>query len=527
MSRMRTSANVKLSPEYLQFMEAVAEFHHDPLGFVEFAWPWGEPGTPLENECIDDWQIENLTGIGERLRADPFMPVRDAVAMGNGGGKSTNISHLIFWAMSTFPECRGTITAGTEAQLRTKLIPEVTKWRNMLIPGLRDLFVQEATSIYHPLFPKTWRCDFIPWSKANPESTAGLHNSGKRLFVVLDEASGIDDIILETLDGSLTDEGTEIFHFLRGNPTRAEGRFKDCFTGPEREHWLKAQVDTRTCRKVNKRLVDQWEKLHSFDSDFFRIHVRGVFPRQSPRAYFSSEIVAEARKRAPVADWGNPLIAGLDAGERGDRTMMSFRRGFDARTIPAVRMPYDNGGPGHLHNVAIRAAAMCQEKGVKVLFVDVGGMGLGLCEILENLGAPVVRVSFGDDPVGAWPVEEIGMVRDRKAEMHAALNSWLKKGGAIEDSDELAADFAAPWSYLTTGGAMFIEPKDHLKGRGLASPDWMESLALTFAAPVLDVETTKAIKQKGERMRRARGESAGGYDPVEYMRKLLESADRG
>lgn len=44
-----------------QLIDALGSFTHDPLGFVYFAFPWGEKGTPLENfDGPDEWQIKIL-----------------------------------------------------------------------------------------------------------------------------------------------------------------------------------------------------------------------------------------------------------------------------------------------------------------------------------------------------------------------------------------------------------------------------------------------------------------------------------
>ena len=66
------------------------------------------------------------------------------------------------------------------------------------------------------------------WNKNNTEAFAGLHNQGKRIVVVFDEASAIDDTIWEVTEGALTDSDTEILWLAFGNPTRNTGRF-DCF----------------------------------------------------------------------------------------------------------------------------------------------------------------------------------------------------------------------------------------------------------------------------------------------------------
>jgi hypothetical protein len=48
---------------------------------------------------------------------------------------------------------------------------------------------------------------------------AGLHNQGKRILLILDEASSISDRIYEVAEGALTDQDTEIIWLVCGNPT--------------------------------------------------------------------------------------------------------------------------------------------------------------------------------------------------------------------------------------------------------------------------------------------------------------------
>ena len=46
----------------------IGTFAHDPLGFVLFAFPWGEPGTVLEKDAgPEPWQREVLAHIGRSL----------------------------------------------------------------------------------------------------------------------------------------------------------------------------------------------------------------------------------------------------------------------------------------------------------------------------------------------------------------------------------------------------------------------------------------------------------------------------
>ena len=48
-------------------IEDIAGFEHDPLGFVEYAYPWGEPGDLAEFQRDREWQIDLLRVIREHL----------------------------------------------------------------------------------------------------------------------------------------------------------------------------------------------------------------------------------------------------------------------------------------------------------------------------------------------------------------------------------------------------------------------------------------------------------------------------
>ena len=94
----------------------IASFKHDPLGFVQFAFPWGKPGTPLESRLGPQrWQAEELAALGHDMRTG--QKTRRAIASGKGIGKSALIGMTTMWGLCTFPDTRIRITAGTESQL--------------------------------------------------------------------------------------------------------------------------------------------------------------------------------------------------------------------------------------------------------------------------------------------------------------------------------------------------------------------------------------------------------------------------
>ena len=158
---------------------------------------------------------------------------------------------LVKWALDTCEDTRVVVTANTEKQIINKTWPEVTKWANLAIT--RDWFKPTATGLIstQPGRERSWRADAVTWSENNTEAFAGLHNKGKRIVLVFDEASGIADKVWEVAQGALTDEGTELIWIVRGNPTKNTGGFRECF-GKRRNLWRTRQIDSRTVEGTNK-----------------------------------------------------------------------------------------------------------------------------------------------------------------------------------------------------------------------------------------------------------------------------------
>ena len=262
-----------------QLVDAIAGFAHDPLGFVRFAYPWGEAGTELADATGPrEWQCALLGELGRRLREAndliALLPILMARASGHGVGKSTVAAWVLHWALSTMPDTRVVLTANTDGQLRNKSWPEVAKWLRLAIN--RHWFRATATAVYSadPEHERLWRADAIPWSLENTEAFAGLHNRGRRIVLLFDEASAIADKIWEVSEGALTDEDTEIVWLAFGNPTRNTGRFRECF-GRFRHRWNHGHIDSREVEGTNKAQIEQW--LHDYGEDF------GFFPSESAR----------------------------------------------------------------------------------------------------------------------------------------------------------------------------------------------------------------------------------------------------
>lgn len=465
-----------------ELIEALGALTHDPLAFVYFAYPWGEPGTPLEDmEGPDEWQIQILKDIGEQLKKgkDLQTAIQEAVASGHGIGKSALISWLIHFAISTHENTRGVVTANTEGQLRTKTWPELSKWHNMFIA--KDLFTYTATAIFSSDkdYEKTWRIDAIPWSKNSPESFAGLHNQGNRILVLFDEASAIDDGIWEVTEGALTDANTEIIWCAFGNPTRNSGRFRECFR-KYRKFWNTYQIDSRTVKISNKAKIEEWLEAYGEDSDFFKVRVRGVFPSASDLQFISTEIADKAQKQVykPGQFEHLPVIIAVDPAWTGsDSLEIVMRQGYSMKSLASIPKNDDDWRMAQL------IAQFEDEYKADAVFIDMG-YGTGIYSIGKQLGRKWRLIEFGgksNDPV----------YLNMRAYMWGQMKEWLREGGSIPPNDQaLYDDIVGPEAIIDKNGRIQLESKKDMKDRGLPSPNKGDALALTFAARVVKKSET-------------------------------------
>lgn len=470
---------------------SLASFSRDPLGFVYFAFPWGEPGELEKDAGPEDWQIRILQDLEAGL-----LSIEDAILLartsGHGIGKSALVAWIILWAVSTFEDTKGVVTANTENQLKTKTWAELAKWYRLFIG--RDLFKFTATAIFSvdPLHEKTWRIDMTPWSERNTEAFAGLHNKGKRILVLFDEASAIPDLIWEVTEGALTDENTEIIWCVFGNPTRSKGRFRECFRGGRFAHrWQSLAIDSRTVSFTNKKQIGRWVADYGEDSDFVRIRVRGLFPRVDAESFIPFELAREAANRPDVLGFGYRVRLGVDVGRFGnDPSVIYPRCGPDARSREIEVLP----GLDTMQ-LAARVAAAFHKHNADLVFVDEGGVGGGVVDRLRMLRIPVIPVDFGSGAEGT-NLEDGAKYANKRAEIWGGVRNWLRRGGVIPEAvpgnfstgvagDEvtLIDELSAPTYQHNVREEIQLEKKSEIKKREGFSPNVADALATTFALP--------------------------------------------
>jgi hypothetical protein len=455
----------------------IASTHSDPLLHVRISYPWGSGA--LEGRQPDDWQVEFLEEVGRQVRdrkfdgVDAVAPIRFSTASGHGIGKSALVAWLIRWILDTRPFSKGIVTANTAEQLRTKTWGELAKWHGI---GMTKHWWQlnsgaGALSIYHRRHRETWRCDAQTCREENSEAFAGLHAANSSPFYIFDEASAVPDKIFEVREGGTTDGEPFIFDF--GNPTRNTGYFFQNMAGKFRNRYTRRQIDSRTVSITNKELIDEWAREYGEDSDFFRVRVKGEFPRAGSLQFISLDLYDDNRLREVYVGPTEPLVYGLDVARFGDDlTVLWKRRGRDHEAYPHLAWAELD-----TMQVAARVAAEIDRERPDAVFIDGTGVGAGVIDRLRTLGYDVIEINNASKAT-------LPGYANMRAQSWARMRDALKDGVRLPDHDDLRNDLIGVEYGYNAREQIQLERKEDMKKRGLASPDRADAMALTYAMPV-------------------------------------------
>jgi hypothetical protein len=467
---------------------------NDPEAFVLFAFPWGQPNTPLAKfQGPRKWQREILRDISKHIKANEgkvnMDTLREAVSSGRGIGKSALVSWLILWMLSTRIGSTVIVSANSEAQLRSVTWGELTKWQAMIInshwweiSATKIVPAQWLTELVERDLKKGtryWAAEGKLWSEENPDAYAGVHNHDG-MMLIFDEASGIADAIWAVGAGFFTENILDRYWFAFSNPRRNSGYFFETFNS-KRDFWQTRQIDARTVEETDKQVYEQIIAEYGEDSIQARVEVYGDFPSAGEDQFISPMVVEDAFKRPRYKDETAPIVIGVDPARGGlDSTVIVVRRGRDIVAIKRYK------GEDTMSIVG-RVIDAIDEYKPTLTVIDEGGLGYGILDRLTEQRYKVRGVNFG------WKAKNPVMWGNKRAEMWGAMREWLRTASIPQDK-MLKDDLVGPMKKPNSAGTIFLEGKKEMKSRGLASPDAADALAVTFAYPVAHREYTEKAR---------------------------------
>lgn len=438
-------------------VKLLAKWREDPNAFAVEAFV--DPPSP------EKWQVEAWKALPHEDRL--------AVASGHGVGKTFFLSVTILWFALTRYPYKIPCTAPSASQLSSALWPELGKWYRKLHPALRrmlrltgdrlELVSGEGTSFAEA---RTSRAD-------QPEALQGFHEDN--LLFIVDEASGVPDIVFEVGAGSLSTPGAKII--LTGNPTRTSGYFYDTFhPKPGTRRWWTRQVSCYESTRVDPTWIEEMKAQYGEDSPQFAVRVLGKFPAMDEMGYIPRHLIEAAVQRRQLIElFPGPVVWGVDVGWQGDRSAVAKRMGSHLLEPITWWSKQDTMETvGRVINMFDQTPKHMQPKEI---LVDVIGIGSGVYSRLKEQGLPATAVNVSE---GATDRSQYNTMRQ---ELWGKTRDWfLLPDTTLPDDEELVKELTHLQGKFMSNGRIYPESKDDMRKRIKKSPDIADSFMLTFAA---------------------------------------------
>jgi phage terminase large subunit len=469
----------------------------------EFTWP----NDRYKNDPVGF--AKDILGVGTWARQEDLLEaVRDhdrvAVSAGRKVSKSFSIAILALWWICTREDSLVVLSSTTARQvdeilwtelrriwsrsgrcLRCKQenYPETPCPHSHVIGGkCGDLARTGLTAGFRRIYGFTAR---------ETEAVAGV--SGRNLFYIIDEASGVSDAIFDAIFGNLAASGAKLL--LCSNPTQCDGEFYRAFHDNS-VHWKTLTISSEESPNVvagkeiipglaSKSWIDRMGDMWGVDSAKYIINVLGKFVYKDEGKIFSIHDLQMSTERwyedEGLGDTGR-LIIGVDcAGSSGlgDESVFAIRKGKKILSLIPVRGLTPEG---HLANILgiIREKRRPQED-LPIVCLDregpIGGEIWGVVKAYAESNPGIMAViGFRSSDKAHRQPQYFDRARD---ELFANLSDWVKKdGGCLPPDEMLQKDLhSLEWKETVTGRQK-ITPKDEIKKLLGRSPDRGDAVAL-------------------------------------------------
>ncbi len=295
-------------------------------------------------------------------------------------------------------------------------------------------------------------------------------------IVWLEEAQKISKHSWDILNPTVRKKGSEIWISMN-RETEHDPIWQAVAQNPDK-HTLIVKVnytDNPFCSEDIKYIAEKCRN-ENFE-DYVHIWL-GAPIIQANNKLISFVSVEKARKNSIAENSSSPLIIGLDVARFGDdATVFCFRCGQKCLRFESIK------GADNVE-VANRAAFFIKEYQPAKVFIDAGGVGGGVVDILNARGFKriVYPVMFGERAILA------DRYHNRRAEMWDNLKLWLTKKDGVEipDDEALCNELCDVAKKYDNKGRLQLEEKEEIKKRLGRSPDKADALALTFAMPIYE-----------------------------------------
>jgi hypothetical protein len=237
--------------------------------------------------------------------------------------------------------------------------------------------------------------------------------------------------------------------------------------------------------------VQQIANTYGEESNAYRVRVLGEFAVGDDDTLIGGDVVDAAFVRDIEVDRDSPIIYGVDVARFGDdRTVICKRRGN-------VVLEFKSWAGRDLMETVGWVANESEIDHPAEINVDSIGLGAGVADRLRELGYNVRDVNVSE---AAALNPKAFKLRD---DLWMSVRDWLNQRACkLPPSDELRQELVSPRYTFQSNGKLKVESKGEMKKRGMRSPDFADSLCLTFAGNSAMVGGRVAAWSPGKSLKR-------------------------
>ncbi len=419
---------------------------------------------------------------------------RTSVASGHGTGKTTSIANVVLWHLLCHPQSITLLTANDMDQLKATLWKEIGIAIERIRKGSHGWIAEHVEVLANATmriigFEDTWFVESKTANEKTANKMAGRH--GEWLMIIGDEASTLPDAVLSTLRGALTEQHNRML--LTSQPTRNAGFFWRTHHELAKDNggeWNNLTFSSLESPLVSDdALKELWD---AYDDDERRVRLMGLFPQDSSKHMMSLKVAMRMYGRNRIIKDSEPygwvVLSDVASGEglRDKSAVLAARvigygdRGLDARRVEIVEIP--------LMTNTIRSNRIygpIMEVGEQLdgvtYGVDSGGLGVNVCQDLEDAGKVVHRINWGNPCFQNKNKDRYLNLRAQA--MHQAARA-AKEGRLVvltnEHKNTMLAQASRIPKTFSDKGRIRVPPKHSPEWEGMASPDLWDAVCFAF-----------------------------------------------
>lgn len=403
------------------------------------------------------WQAKILFAIE---KGSTMSRVKLACVAPNGSGKTAHVVALavLRW-LYKYPRGKVICTSADSRQLDLQLMPALLKHR-AVFPRWEFLSRQIRT-------PESGF--FNAFSTDESGRAEGHHGSPETpLLIICDEAKSIPEPIYEAFDRC----SYAVLLYI-SSPGLMQGRFYNCFT-VNRPQWITIQAGLTDCPHVSQERIADVIASYGAEHPFTRSTLYGEFMAHEEGSSFAVPL----KDLQALLD--NPPHTRLSHSEHyafvdfafggNDENVIAIRNGNRLEKLITFRDTDNMATVGRIIVELSRAGLKPSQ-----VWGDEGGGGRVICDALAAGGWPINRFNFGA------AAGDTVMYVSRGAEAWVSFGRKVVNNEIVLMRDEmLISQLTSRQTIFDMRGRTGLERKDHMRARGLKSPDRADAVVGVF-----------------------------------------------